>query len=139
MENITVGKKIRKAVKDLDLTQEAFGKKIGVIKEQVKNWVNGYSNPSLKSLKKIAETTGKPLSYFTEDSASYSTNTNQKLGQGQNIVEHNNKENVTTNNQLETYCTILGSRLEKIENKLEIHTVKLDLIIEKLKNKKGEK
>jgi len=139
MKNAFVGQKIKKAMRELDLTQKSLGQKIGVIQTQISNWINGYSNPSLKSLKKIAEATGKPLSYFTEESVSYSENINKNLGENQNIIRHSNSNNVIFNEQLEAYRTLLVSRVEKIENKLEVHTAKLDLIIEKLKNKKEEK
>jgi transcriptional regulator with XRE-family HTH domain len=39
---------------DSDLTQESLGKKLGVKQGMISNWLRGYRNPSLVSLKKIA-------------------------------------------------------------------------------------
>lgn len=63
-----VAEKIRRAVKESGDSQQAFAKKNGLAESAISKWTSGDRNPSLRSLKKIAEATGKPLNYFFEDS-----------------------------------------------------------------------
>ena len=63
-----VAEKIAKAIKEKGLTQQEFCKKYGLGESVVSRWLKGNRNPSIKSLKIIAEATGIPLNYFLDDS-----------------------------------------------------------------------
>ena len=60
----TIGEKIRDAVKKTGLTQQEFCKKVGIGESVISRWLKGDRNPSITSLKKIAEATNTPLNYF---------------------------------------------------------------------------
>jgi transcriptional regulator with XRE-family HTH domain len=65
-----VSEKIKIAMKEAGLTQTALAKKLGVKHPTIGTWVNGRRNPKITSLKKIADETGKPMSFFLENSNS---------------------------------------------------------------------
>ena len=60
----TIGEKIRDAVKKTGLTQQEFCKRIGIGESVISRWLKGNRNPSITSLKKIADATNTPLNYF---------------------------------------------------------------------------
>lgn len=66
-EEKNMGEKIRQAIKESGLTQQKLADKIGTSNPVVNVWVTGKRNPTTSSLKKIAEATGKPYSFFVED------------------------------------------------------------------------
>jgi len=59
-----VSKKIKTAREDADLTQSDLEKKTGLPQSHISRLENGVHSPSASTLAKIAEATGKPLSYF---------------------------------------------------------------------------
>ena len=48
------GERIRQLRKEAGLTQEALGKKLGVIKQTVSSWENGISEPNSEILSNMA-------------------------------------------------------------------------------------
>lgn len=62
-----VGRQIRRARESLGLTQEQLGQRIGYAKSTISKWEKADNPIPLEDLKKIAEVTGRPLSYFIED------------------------------------------------------------------------
>ncbi|MDR1245367.1 MAG: helix-turn-helix transcriptional regulator [Endomicrobium sp.] len=124
MQKTEVGKKIRKAMRDVDLTQKSLGEKLGGTRTLVSNWINGYSNPSLKSLKKIASATGKPLHYFFENSSNIQAGNTIYGGE----TEFNNNQHD---------FELLQKEIEILKEKITSQDLKLVLILEKLK--KGER
>ncbi len=67
-KNTAVAQKIRQVVKETGMTQQNFAKKIGLGESVISRWLKGDRQPSITSLKKISEATGKPLKYFLESS-----------------------------------------------------------------------
>ena len=65
-ENL-VSQKIRQAMKEAGLTQQKLADKLGITNPVINVWVTGKRNPTVESLKKIAQATGKPYSYFVDD------------------------------------------------------------------------
>lgn len=59
--------RIREARKNAHLSQEELGKYIGVSDKSVSAYEQGRSTPPISKLKKIAESTSHPLSYFTQE------------------------------------------------------------------------
>ena len=57
------GVRIRQLRKEAGLTQEALGKKLGVIKQTVSNWENGISEPNSEVLSNIASIFGISIGY----------------------------------------------------------------------------
>ena len=68
-EKNEIGEKIRQAIKEAGLTQQKLADKLGVTNPVINVWVTGKRNPTVDSIKKIAEATGKPYSFFMGVSA----------------------------------------------------------------------
>ncbi len=71
-EDNKLGEKIRQAIKEAGLTQQKLADKIGTTNPVVNVWVTGKRNPTTASLKKIADATGKPYSFFMEEDLEFS-------------------------------------------------------------------
>lgn len=84
MVKLSVAEKIRNVVKKTGLTQQEFCKKIGIGESVISRWLKGNRNPSITSLKKIAEATNTPLNYFL-DTEEIDTKTIQPLNESTTI------------------------------------------------------
>lgn len=108
----TVAEKIAQAIKEKGLTQQQFCKKYGLGESVVSRWLKGNRNPSIKSLKVIANATGLPLNYFLDDS--------QKNFENSGIIGDRNTDN-NFNADLKDIKIQLQDheiRLLKLENEL---------------------
>lgn len=56
--------KIKQAVKEAGLTQKEIAEKMGISQPAFNGFVSGKNRPTARTLKKIAEITGKDLSFF---------------------------------------------------------------------------
>ena len=114
-----VAEKIAKAIKEKGLTQQEFCKKYGLGESVVSRWLKGNRNPSIKSLKIIAEATGVPLNYFLDDS--------QKNFENTGIIGDKNSNNN------------FNADMKDIKIQLQDHEIRLlKLENELLKKKLGE-
>jgi transcriptional regulator with XRE-family HTH domain len=68
-----LSKRIRNARKDAHLSQAALAYAIGVSDKSVSAYEQGRSQPPFEKLKKIAQCTHRPVSYFTEEETNEST------------------------------------------------------------------
>lgn len=59
--------RIRRARKDAHLSQKTLAEHIGVSDKSVSAYEQGRSIPPFEKLKKIANCTNRPLTYFTEE------------------------------------------------------------------------
>lgn len=59
--------RIKKARENVHISQKELGDSIGVSDKSISSYEKGRSVPPIKKLKKIAKTTNKPLSFFTEE------------------------------------------------------------------------
>ncbi|MBA3724641.1 MAG: helix-turn-helix transcriptional regulator [Candidatus Levybacteria bacterium] len=67
-ENLNeLAKRIRTARQEARLSQSALGKSIGVSDKSVSSYEQGRSTPPFAKLRKIAEATERPISYFTQE------------------------------------------------------------------------
>ena len=67
-ENLNeLAKRIRTARQEARLSQSALGKSIGVSDKSVSSYEQGRSTPPFAKLRKIAESTARPISYFTQE------------------------------------------------------------------------
>ena len=62
-----LGKKIRLARVELDLTQTQLAQKINTQQKSISHYETGASLPSLKTLVKIAKVLKKPAGYFLDE------------------------------------------------------------------------
>ena len=73
------GRQFKKIMLDKDISQKELADRLGIAKAMITNWISGVRNPSLNSLKKIAEELNVPLNYFIEEN-----NNDQKNGKNKN-------------------------------------------------------
>ena len=66
MDRKRLGKKIRLARIELDLTQTQLAQKINTQQKSISRYETGASLPSLKTLVKIARVLKKPAGYFLD-------------------------------------------------------------------------
>jgi transcriptional regulator with XRE-family HTH domain len=59
--------RIRSARENARLSQQALGEGIGVSDKSISAYEKGRSQPPLENLRKIADATKHPLTYFTQD------------------------------------------------------------------------
>jgi transcriptional regulator with XRE-family HTH domain len=137
MEQKIIIEKVKMAVKESGYTQAEFEKKFGLANSLISRWAMGISKPSVKSLKKIAEATNKPLEYFLSDGGDFYVGGDIK---GSANIGNNNHGTVIKNSENDNKAML--DRLQKIElkmdkiDKIDTLDLKLDLILEKMKNKK---
>lgn len=62
-----LAKRIRTARENARLSQDELGKSIGLSDKSVSAYEKGRSQPPLENLRKIAEVTNHPLTYFTQE------------------------------------------------------------------------
>jgi len=62
-----LAKRIRSARENAHLSQQELGKGIGVSDKSISAYEKGRSQPPLENLRKIADATHHPLTYFTEE------------------------------------------------------------------------
>ncbi len=67
MDARKLGKKIKLARVELDLTQTDLAEKINAKQKSISRYENGISLPSLETLMKIAKILKKPTSYFLDE------------------------------------------------------------------------
>ena len=66
-ELATLSKRIRSARENAHLSQHELGKSIGVSDKSISAYEKGRSQPPLENLRKIADATHHPLTYFTQE------------------------------------------------------------------------
>ncbi len=74
MNNIS--KRIKNARKQAGLKQVDMAEKVGVSVTSVSLWENGKQIPDFEKIKKIAQVTGLPIDYFSDETQSTSNSCN---------------------------------------------------------------
>jgi transcriptional regulator with XRE-family HTH domain len=94
MDKKTVGIKIKQAVKEAGFSSHReFAKKVGIGETMISQWTSGDRNPSVTTLKKIANATGKPLSYFFDNATGVNGNNNiVNTGTNQTVINSSDIE-----------------------------------------------
>lgn len=111
---LNFGEKFQKILEEKGFTQRKFAEIFGVDHSQINMWCTGKRNPTKRTVKKISEALGVPVSYFVAgDSVSQQANGNA--------------------GSVSQSVAVGGG---DVGAKLEIMNVKLDLIVEMLRNMK---
>ena len=63
-----LNKKIKIAMLDSGLNQTQLAKALGISRQSLSEWLSSSVNPKLEQIKKISKITGKPLTYFFDNS-----------------------------------------------------------------------
>lgn len=64
-----LAQRIREAREEANLSQATLAEKVGVSDKAISSYEKGRSIPPFENLKRIAESTNRPLTYFTDESA----------------------------------------------------------------------
>ena len=80
-----IGEKIKKAIKESNLTQEDTAKKLKISRQQICNWIHNRNTPTINLLNEIIKITGKDANYFF-GLPSYTVN-NPLVGNKQNTLQ----------------------------------------------------
>jgi transcriptional regulator with XRE-family HTH domain len=107
---VTIGTKIKQAIREMGLNQGEFAQKIQVKQQLVSAWITGYNNPSTTSLKKIAQATGKPLQFFFDNG------------------ENNQAANAQNNKDYSLEIELLKKEIENLKTKYDNLTLKIELM-----------
>ena len=67
MDSKKLGKKIKLARIELDMTQGDLAEAIGSLQKSISRYETGSTIPSLETLEKIAKTLKKPFRYFLDE------------------------------------------------------------------------
>ena len=111
------GKKLKKLMLEKNVTQIELAEKLGIKKrQQISKWATGASIPRPETIKKIADALGVPVAYFLDESISNSVVGNAA---GRDMRIHNGPV-------ASPGCA----------DKLEILSLKLDMVLEMLRNMK---
>ncbi len=62
-------KQLKKIMYERGLTQKSLAAKLGTDQQMISFWVTSIRNPTVTSVKKIADALDVPISYFMEDSS----------------------------------------------------------------------
>jgi transcriptional regulator with XRE-family HTH domain len=82
-----LAKRIRSARSNAHLSQDALGKSIGLSDKAISAYEKGRSQPPLENLRKIADATSHPLTYFTQEDNSDSEITSKLLSIERELAE----------------------------------------------------
>jgi transcriptional regulator with XRE-family HTH domain len=128
MDNKRIVERIRAAVKESGFTQREFAKKIGISETAISRWHGGDRQPSITSLKKIANATGKPLNFFLDSSIG----SNNTMGSNA-VIEINDVQTGAISSKINTRMELLEKDNELLKKDIEILKLQMELL---KKNKK---
>lgn len=97
---------LKKLMFEKNLTQEDLAKKIKINRQMISYWLNSGKNPSLTSVKKIANALKTPMSYFVEE-----------------ITAVKNEKD-----------KVLSTKVELLEEKIKRHEVEINYLKDIIKN-----
>lgn len=110
--------KIKAAMQGAGFTQQGLADELGIKHPTVNSWVTGKRNPTVTTLKKIAQATGKPLSFFFDSSITSNSH---------NIAGHDN--NIAISSDVES----LKKDMLLVKKEIEILKLKLEISCKKTK------
>lgn len=109
-----LAQKIERAMKEAGFTQRELAKVMGITNPTISTWTTGKRNPTVNTLKRIAQATGKPLNYFFE---------NSPVGDGNQIINGNHNQMSSDKD----YALILA-KIATLESKVENLELKYELL-----------
>ena len=66
-EKTFFGKQLKKIILEKNITQQELADKLNIARPMISNWMNGFRNPSLASIQKIANALDVSIDYFIEN------------------------------------------------------------------------
>lgn len=71
---MSLGRKVKQARKELGLTQQEFAKKVGISRGYLSDIERERNRGNIELINKLSNASGKPLTYFLEDSSEIEVN-----------------------------------------------------------------
>ncbi len=72
-ERTFFSKQLKKIIFEKNITQKDLAEKLGVAQAMISQWLVGDRNPTLKTLKKLADALEVPVSYFIDENITNET------------------------------------------------------------------
>lgn len=107
-----VGKKIKAAMIEADLSPKELAKKLGITQAAISRWIVGKGNPKVSTLQKFAEATGKTLNYFFD---------NNNIGDNNTIAIGGQKANSAAIELLRKDIELLKKEIDNINLRLQLN------------------
>ena len=107
-EKTFFGKRLKKILLEKDITQQNLADKLKIGKTVISRWITGGRNPSLSSVKNIAEVLNVPLDYFIDNDKNSNTQNSTENIDNKLIIDLIRKEN-----------KILEERIKKLETEIK--------------------
>lgn len=107
-----VGKKIKAAMIEADLSPKELAKKLGITQAAISRWIVGKGNPKVSTLQKFAEATGKTLNYFFD---------NNNIGDNNTIAIGGQKDNSAAIELLRKDIELLKKEIDNINLRLQLN------------------
>lgn len=122
-----MGEKIREIRVNMGLTQQGFADKLGLDEKSgykvVSKWETDINKPSVETLKKISDVTGRKISYFTESE------------EEENVTEKKSVIDEFLDRLIEQDIVKDANNLSDDVTNMILNVVKSDLQLRKLKKK----
>ena len=110
--NQILGKKIKTAMIEADLSPKDLAKKLGITQAAISKWIVGRGNPKVSTLQKFAEATGKTLNYFFD---------NNSIGDNNTIAIGEQKDNSAAIELLRKDIQLLKKEIDNINLRLHLN------------------
>ena len=108
MTRSKISEKLKKAIRESELTQKDIAEILGIEQTQISKWIRGKTQPTLDKFEKLLEVLGKDANYFFENSGSVNQT---HSGQGDQLINSTIKKS----NKRKIDPEHLLLRIEKLE------------------------
>ncbi|HBU9918648.1 TPA: helix-turn-helix domain-containing protein [Klebsiella aerogenes] len=129
------GKRLQRAIKDLDISQSELARRLGVKAQSVSGWCNSDILPRSEILNLLPAATGYPLSWFfmedgevSQDRDPWETNVQIKPSSELQTRLLNAFEQLPTDDEKERIISLIEMRLEELDNFAKAYLQKRNLI-----------
>ena len=120
------GKKLKKLLKEKDMTQTDLANKINISHPVISRWIKGHSNnPKMETLEKIAKALNVDVRYFVDDRNDIELK-NSNINDNNNIInlimkliEDQNRISIENNKKFEAEISLLKKEIEFLKIKFD--------------------
>lgn len=102
------GKQLRKIMAEKGITQKELAEKLGVFQTMISHWLTGIKNPTISSVKKLADALEVSVSYFIDENIT--NETAKKENKSDSLVLELVLEKIK---HLETEIELLKAKIDK--------------------------
>ena len=123
---MTLGERIKKRRRELNITQESLGDLLEVHSNTIRKWEKGLSNPDAEELKNIAEALKTTTAYLYGDFDNFSNNENTLFVKN-SIYQDKAEKSAENGRNLDVIINLVKAALKILENATRNNTALSDL------------